>query len=272
MQVRSLTSSDVERVRALLAPHKEAHCFLLSAIERGRLGDMLLVLDPERREPVAVCYAGGNCVPSDLDDRSARTLADALAAQGRRSASIVGRRDDVARLWEALHGRWGQPRDVRAEQPLMLLDTAPAIAPDPLVRRVTADEFELLLPAAAAMFTAEVGVSPLVPGTEAHYRARIRDSIADGRAFARIENGRIVFKAEIGAVSAAACQLQGVWVDPEFRGRGLAAPGTAAVAEIAMREFAPAVQLYVNNFNIAARNAYRRAGFREIDTFRTIFF
>ena len=52
---------------------------------------------------------------------------------------------------------------------------------------------------------------------------------AKGWSFARIEDGRVVFKAEVAAASPYACQVQGVYVDPARRGEGLAAAGMAAV-------------------------------------------
>jgi predicted GNAT family acetyltransferase len=82
----------------------------------------------------------------------------------------------------------------------------------------------------------------------------------------------VVFKAEIGAATPDACQVQGVWVAPERRREGLAAPGTAAVVALAQANHAPAVTLYVNDFNQAALKAYRQVGFREIATFTTVLF
>jgi hypothetical protein len=133
-------------------------------------------------------------------------------------------------------------------------------------------EIETLLPASIAMFTEEVGVSPIGRDGGALYRARVRDVIAAGRSFARIENGRVIFKAELGAVSRQACQVQGVWVDPEFRGNGLGTAGMAAVVQAALRDIAPVVSLYVNDFNDAARVAYRRVGFTEVGTFMSVMF
>src|ERR1700729_4285059 len=46
-----------------------------------------------------------------------------------------------------------------------------------------------------------------------------------GPSFARIEGGRVVFKAEIGSVPPQVCQVQGVWVPPDLRGRGIASHG-----------------------------------------------
>ena len=82
----------------------------------------------------------------------------------------------------------------------------------------------------------------------------------------------MLFKAEIGAVSRAACQVQGVWVAPAYRGQGIGTAGTAAVVEYARAALAPVVSLYVNDFNGAARAAYRRVGFREVGQYASVLF
>ena len=104
------------------------------------------------------------------------------------------------------------------------------------------------------------------------YRARVAEFVGQRRSFARIENDRVLFKAEIGAVAGEVCQMQGVWVAPELRGRGLGAAGTASVVALAQAMFAPVVSLYVNEFNHAARAVYERVGFRRVGTFASILF
>jgi predicted GNAT family acetyltransferase len=145
------------------------------------------------------------------------------------------------------------------------------VAADPLVRRVEPHELDVLMPACVAMFTEEVGVSPLVGGGADGYRARVSELIRTGRAFARIEGGRVVTKAEIGAVGDGVCQVQGVWTDPAVRGRGLGLAGMAAVVGLS-REVSPVVSLYVNDFNHVARHVYERVGFRQVGTFATVLF
>ncbi len=81
-----------------------------------------------------------------------------------------------------------------------------------------------------------------------------------------------MFKAEIGAVTPHACQVQGVWVRPELRGRGLAVAGMSAVVQEALRTIAPVVSLYVNDFNAPARAVYRKVGFTERATLTSILF
>ena len=95
------------------------------------------------------------------------------------------------------------------------------IEPDPYVRRIRKDEMDVIMPACVAMFTEEVGVSPLAGDGGLLYQARVAELVGSGRSFARIEDGKVVFKAEIGAATTQACQIQGVWVAPEHRGRGL---------------------------------------------------
>jgi len=199
-------------------------------------------------------------------------FADRARRQGRRCASIVGERAAVAAMWTALEPSWGPARDVRPNQPLMAIDHAPAVAPDPLVRRVRDEELDILVPACVAMFTEEVGISPVTADGGALYRSRIAELVRGGRSFARIEDGRVVFKAEVGAVTADACQLQGVWVPPELRGQGRSAPGMAAVVAAALAGIAPVVSLYVNDYNDAARASYRRVGFADHSTFMSVLF
>jgi hypothetical protein len=100
----------------------------------------------------------------------------------------------------------------------------------------------------------------------------VAELVRSGQSLAWIEDGSVLFKAEIGAVSRAACQVQGVWVAPAHRGRGIGTAGTAAVVEYARTALAPVVSLYVNGFNGPARAAYRRVGFREVGRFASVLF
>ncbi|WP_413103514.1 GNAT family N-acetyltransferase [Streptomyces sp. Inha503] len=221
----------------------------------------------------SLCYAGANLVPICATPEAVRGFAERARRAGRRCSSIVGPAETTAWLWSLLEPSWGPAREVRARQPLMVTSSMPAdVPPDPLVRRVRKDEMDVIMPACVAMFTEEVGVSPLAGDGGLLYQARVAELVTAGRSFARVENGRVVFKAEIGAATPHACQIQGVWVAPEYRGRGLSETGMAAVLRYALSEVAPVVSLYVNDFNTAARAAYRRVGFREVGAFMSVLF
>ncbi|PFG42771.1 hypothetical protein ATJ88_1442 [Isoptericola jiangsuensis] len=230
----------------------------------------------------AVCWAGANIVPVVPSTLSRAERDDAVAAfagaarrLGRRSSSIVGDQQVALRLWELLSRVWPAPREVRADQPSLAIDRAPDVEPDPAVRRSRPDELDLVLPACVRMFTEEVGYSP-ISGGGGSYAARVRGLIAEGRSFVRLDERhgapQVSFKAELGAVAGPVAQVQGVWVDPELRGQGLAAPGMAAVVEATRQQVAPVVSLYVNSFNAPALATYRRVGFEQVGTFATILF
>ncbi len=223
-----------------------------------------------RRHPLeSLCFAGANLIPLRGALADLHAFADQALGSTRRCSSLVGQADLVMPMWERLNRGWGPARDVRDNQPLLALHTQPACAPDPAVRRVRVDELDAYLVAAVDMFIGEVGIDPRAGDGGRSYRRRIAALIASGRAYARFEQGRVVFKAEIGSQSPAAGQIQGVWVHPEWRGHGLGTAGTAAVAASVV-DGGRIASLYVNGYNTVARAAYARVGFREVGTFATI--
>lgn len=128
-----------------------------------------------------------------------------------------------------------------------------------------------LLPAAAAMFTEEVGFDPVARYGEG-YAARLRTLIAGQRcAIVTDVNGRVIFKADAGIVNLDAAQVQGVWLHPDYRGYGLAKPFFAAAAQILQRRY-PHLSLYVNDYNARALAMYRGTGWEQIGQFSTIIF
>ena len=274
--LRLLDDRDLGEVLALCDRDPVVNVFVSSRVhesglELARLGGQVWGYQPGG-QLVSLCYVGANMLPVAATPEALAAFAGRARMMGRRCSSIVGLAPDVMTLWDALRPYWGAAREVRGSQPVMEISGPPAVPPDPLVRRVRREELDILLPASVAMFTEEVGISPIGPDGGAAYRSRVRELIDAGRAYARIEDGRVVFKAEIGSVTPLACQVQGVWVRPELRGRGLAEAGMAAVVNDALRRVAPVVSLYVNDYNRPARAAYRRVGFTQTATFASVLF
>ena len=221
----------------------------------------------------SICHAGSNLVPVNADSEAVAAYAE-FAGQHRMCSSIIGPSAVALELWQRLTERWGATwsdvREVRPHQPVMVIDSEPAIAHHPQVRRVTLQHWDAYYQAAVKMYTEEVGVSPL-QGNPAGYRFYVRQLITSGRAFGIFDGDRVIFKADLGSVSASVSQVQGVWLDPELRGRGLAPPAMAAVVRLA-RTVTPTVSLYVNDFNRTARATYSRVGFRTVGEFATVLY
>jgi predicted GNAT family acetyltransferase len=279
VHARVLDADDEGAVRDLLAGDPVGACMLAGRIEThgtatGSLGAPLWGLSTGRRLD-AVCLAGANLIPfarPGLEREAATAFAERARRAGRRCSTIVGPAASVLALWDLLAPSWGPAREVRGRQPLLAIEGPPAVPAEPRVRPVRVEELDTLLPAAVAMFTEEVGVSPTRVDGGAGYRARVAELVRAGQSLAWIEDGQVLFKADVGAVSRAACQLQGVWVAPQFRGQGIGQRGTAAVVEYARTVIAPVVSLYVNDYNTAARAAYDRVGFRQVGTYASILF
>ncbi len=226
----------------------------------------------EGKELISACHIGANMVPIQASVEDAEAFAERLGTRHRSVTTIVGPTEQVRAIWSVLGTSWGPPREFRWEQPHLMLDTAPAVAADPMVRHTTPRDLAVIYPACVAMYTEEVGVSPESGGGADLYRTRVTQLIAKGWSFARIEDGEVVFKAEVACATPSAAQIQGVYVPPQRRGEGIAAAGMAAVAALIRAEIAPVASLYVNHWNHPARHAYASAGFTQVGTFSTIMF
>lgn len=222
-----------------------------------------------RRPNDSLCFAGANLIPLRGDVGDLFAFADKAMSTPRRCSSLVGRAELVMPMWQRLESVWGPARDVRDHQPLMALDSAPKCPIDPAVRPVRIEELDAYLVAAIDMFIGEVGVDPRTGDGGRGYRRRVAGLIGAGRAWARFEHGEVVFKAEVGSQSPAVGQIQGVWVHPDRRGKGLGVAGTATLAGAVVRSGRTA-SLYVNAYNTVARATYDRIGFSQVGTFATV--
>ena len=276
---RLLDRGDLDAALALCARDPVANAFIAARLLSGginpRSGGELWGYD-EDGELRSMCWAGANLVPVEATPDAIEAFAVRARRAGRHCSSLVGPADAVLALWRRLELTWGPAREVREHQPLMAIDSPPLVAPDPQVRRSRLDELSLVVPACVAMFTEEVGYSPVAADGGALYHAQVTALVSGGRSFVRMDSGprgpRVTFKAELGSVTPAAVQVQGVWVDPARRGEGHAVAGMAAVVEHVRAEASPVVSLYVNGFNHRAVHVYERGGFTQVGAFATVLF
>lgn len=275
-QLRVLSDIDTPDVRELVQRDPVANIFLAAQLETTGSaaptvagGSLIGYHEEGDGRLAAVCWSGANIVPSEAPAQAAALFGRYLAASGKSFSSVFGPASAVLPLWEELRVSTPKPFDMRPNQPLLSLSGTPAVEPNHNLRFSTLEDFDALLPACVDMFEEEVGYSPLIGGGD-FYRQRVasfierRHSLVD-----RDADGRVIFKAELGSVCAAATQIQGVWMAPAHRGKGLSAGYLAAVVNLA-QEHAPVTSLYVNNYNSRALASYRRVGFAQVGTFATV--
>ncbi|MEY4900304.1 MAG: hypothetical protein RI895_726 [Actinomycetota bacterium] len=237
---------------------------------RTSFSDLLGYFDDGKLKSALLC--GANVVPVNTSLIARQEFAGVLSRSGRRSSSIVGPASEVLDLWSRLSPSWGSAREVREDQPVLAMREQSGIRSDDEVRYSTLADLDELVPACVAMFTEEVGVSPNLGGGASAYRNRVSELVSARRSFVRYLGDELVFKAEIGTVGSEVAQVQGVWVKPEHRGKGISVPAMAAVVKHVLADIAPVVSLYVNNYNAPALATYRNVGFEQVDTFATVLF
>lgn len=275
-EVRAIDADSISQLQSLIVQDPIRHCLLAARVESGSGGfrksysDLLGYFDDGKLKSALLC--GANVIPVNTSLIARQEFASVLSRSGRRSSSIVGPASEVLDLWSRLSTAWGSAREVRENQPVLVMHEQSRIAIDDEVRYSTLADLDELVPACVAMFTEEVGVSPNSGGGARAYRNRVSELVSARRSFVRYRGNELVFKAEVGTVGAEVSQVQGVWVKPEYRGQGIAAPAMAAVVKYILTDIAPVVSLYVNNFNAPALATYKNVGFEQVDTFATVLF
>ncbi|GAB3650680.1 GNAT family N-acetyltransferase [Zhihengliuella somnathii] len=274
--VRVLADEDTADLAALTAADPVAHVFVRAQLEahgsaEARGGPVFLG-HYDDGELTSACWVGNNVVPLTSTAPQARRFGQAALRLGRRFSSVFGPSTAVHGIWEVLRHGPQAAFDIRPHQPLLAMSTPPRVPPAATVRRAVMADIGTVLPACVKMFEEELGYSPLEKGG-AVYKQRVEGLVQQGATLADFEvfGAEVIFKAEVGTVTQHASQIQGVWLDPKYRGRGLSAGYVAAVVRHALT-LAPVTSLYVNDYNAPALAAYERVGFEQVGDYATILY
>jgi uncharacterized protein len=128
------------------------------------------------------------------------------------------------------------------------------------LRLATPDDFDLVVTAHAEVIRDELGVDPLGRDAEG-FRRRCAQRISQGHQWVWIEDGRLIFKADIAADTPEVIYLEGVYVHPAERGKNY---GLRCVLQLSrnLLERAETICLLVDEHNLKAQALYRKAGYR----------
>jgi predicted GNAT family acetyltransferase len=137
------------------------------------------------------------------------------------------------------------------------------------LRLATMDELDLIVPAHAQIAFDESGIDPLQVDPDG-FRKRCARRIEKGQSWVLVENGRLLFKAEVVTDTPETVYLEGIWVDPLERGKGI---GSRCMSQLS-RSFlmrSNSVCVLVNEKFKSAQGFYKKAGFKFISNYDTIF-
>lgn len=192
-----------------------------------------------------------------------------LARESQSGHVILGEREKVGRFWDYYAAGGESPRLLCRE---MLLEQRWPVAVREEVkglRLATADDLELVVPVQAEMAYEESGVNPLERDPEG-FRRRCARRVEMGRVWVWVEDGRLIFKADIISETPEVIYLEGVWVNPADRGKGY---GLRCMSQLGRELLARAgsISMLVNERNSKALSLYSRAGYKLRGCYDTIY-
>ncbi len=194
----------------------------------------------------------------------------ASIAQGQQSAHmILGEREMVGRFWSHYAPAGQTPRLFCRE--LLFEQRWPVRArePDEGLRPATLDDLMLVMPVHAAMAYEESGVNPI--DVDLHgFRMRCARRIEHGRVWVLVEDGNLLFKADIASDTPESVYLEGVYVDPASRQRGY---GLRCLSQLGcnLLERTKSVSALVNEQNLAAQALFQKGGYKLRGLYDTVF-
>jgi predicted GNAT family acetyltransferase len=189
---------------------------------------------------------------------------------------IVGEDDKVQQFWRHFTIGCSVPhqlgRELLLEQRSAILEHACSETkkPDLCLRLATREDLSVVMTTHARMAFEELGlVNPIVADPKG-FPERCARRIDQRRVWVLIENGSLVFKADVVADTPDAIYLEGIYVNPENRGQGY---GLRCLTELGSRllQRTRSICLLVNDCNHKAHSFYHRAGFRFKSHYTTIF-
>ena len=182
---------------------------------------------------------------------------------------IRGEHKIVNRFWKCYAADDQEPRLISREllveqhEPLPLAETIADLRP------ATLGSLDQVLKINAVMALQEAGVSPQHrdPGG---FRHRTSRRIEQGRIWTWVQDGRLIFKADVVAETPQAIYLEGVYVHPEERRKGYGLRCLTQLGSILLTRV-ESICLTINQRNKEALAFYTKAGYQSHSHYETIY-
>jgi GNAT superfamily N-acetyltransferase len=189
--------------------------------------------------------------------------------------AVQGLRED-ALIFENIMAHLGVHPIESIDYDLMSLDREPAAGcfkagpPGLIIRRPGSNDMAKILPLQAAYEQEEVlpRGAAFDPSSS---RATLEHILSREHILTAELDGRTIAKVNTSAESFTRCQIGGVYVHPDYRGRGIA----VRLCTEMIRSLVPAgrgISLFVKKRNSAARSVYRRIGFEILAGYRISYY
>ena len=192
-----------------------------------------------------------------------------LAQSFSRAHMLLGEQEMIERFWQ-LYALEGQAKRRLCREVLLEL-TEPSSPSDEVadLRLARLSDLPLVVPVHAAMALEESGVNPLTVDPDG-FRERYRRRIEKQRTWVLVEQGELLFKADIISDTGQVVYLEGVYVHPDRRGKGLGSKCLMQLTRTLLNR-SKSVSVLVNQERRSAQTFYEKLGFVSRGLYDTIF-
>jgi ribosomal protein S18 acetylase RimI-like enzyme len=215
-----------------------------------------------------VALVGHATLMETISDRALAALAQ-VARECPSTHLIMGEKERVADFWSH-YSETGRRQRLACREWLFEL-TWPVEARESVagLRPARTNELELVMPIQAQLALAESGIDPMLVDPLG-FRERCLRRIEQRRTWVVVENGELIFKADVISKTAEVVYIEGVWLRDDCRNQNL---GTRFMSDLMRRllEDTKSICLLVNETNTQAQGFYRKCGFHFRATYETIF-
>lgn len=191
-----------------------------------------------------------------------------LAQQSSLPHLIRGEEDLVKKFWSQ-YEKSGQGASRVCRELLMEQVAAPQGKEVTGLRQATLDDLESVVRVNSEMVQAESGSNPLKRDPEG-FRSRIGHRISLGRNWIWIEDGKLLFKADIIAETPQVFYLEGIYVEPAERGKGYGSTCLSQLGRLLLRRTG-SLCLTLNASKEKTKNFYSKAGYTLRSYYDTIY-
>ena len=266
--VCGLGSADTAESLLLLAARPLHNVFLEYLVRAGALGRMAGFMgyrNGSRLEAVLLIGPLGGTALEVRNPEAFASLAEAAHEFPVQPRHIVGAEEITTPFWQA-YSVFGARAKWERREPMYVvtardLPRAGAGRIDHLKPAGEAD-LDQIVENSALQHREDLKDDPFAIDPDG-FRARHLNDIRDQRWWVTREGGRIAFQVHVGAENARTVQLGGVMTPPDLRNRGYATRGMQGIVH-QLLERRPAVSLFCDEANRAARHVYEKLGFRNL--------
>ena len=215
-----------------------------------------------------VALVGHATLMETVSDRALALLAE-VAQQCPNTHLIMGEKERVADFWTH-YSDAGRRQRLACREWLYEL-TWPVEARESVagLRHAKPSELDLVMPIQAQLAYAESGINPLEVDPNG-FRQRCLRRIEQGRTWVVVEDGVLIFKADVISKTPEVVYLEGIWLREDCRQKNV---GIRLMSELMRRllKDTQSICLLVNETNKSAQGFYRKCGFHFRATYETIF-